>query len=464
MMTLALDPLLRRVSPIDTMTHVGRVVSAVGNVIEATLPNASVGAPCQLYPPGVTPVAAEVVGIRERSAILMPLGSTHGVAFGTRVEMGVRQYRVPSGRGIVGRVLDAVGEPIDGLGPLRGVRARPVSRTPLNPLDRRILCEPIATGIRSIDGLMTLAAGQRVAVVAGAGVGKTTLLTMIARHTSADITVLALIGERGGEVRQILQQLQRIPELASRLVVVASTSDEPAVRRVRAAWTATAIAEYFRSEGQNVLLLMDSMTRVAMAQREIGLAVGEAPATKGYPPSAFGLIPRLMERAGRTERGSITGIYTTLVEGDEIFDPVGDASIATADGHIVLSRALAEQGHFPAVDIRQSLSRTMNEFVPPEHIQGARTARRLLADREAATDLMSLGAYRPGANAAHDIALEVYPLLEQWLQQEENERAPLETTLRELERMRQAAEQAAAARGGRRGLGGPSAAPAGRTR
>lgn len=431
------EGLLRILEQEDTHRFVGNVVRVVGMTIEAVLPEARIGSLCHLEPPTGDRIEAEVVGFREGRVVLMPLGSLHGLSVGTRVVMEQRAPALLLGDGCLGRVLDGLGRPIDGRGPIGGTRPHTPAARPISPFARRGIETPLDLGVRALNGLVTSGEGQRLAVLAGAGVGKSTLLGMMARHTRADVAVVAMIGERGGEVQKFVQQdLFRLDVDAEHIVVVAATSDEPPAMRLRGAFTATAIAEYFRDRGQRVLLLMDSLTRVVMAQREIGLSVGEPPATRGYPPSAFAVIPTLLERAGVTEHGSITGIYTTLVEGDDdISDPVGDAVRATTDGHIVLSRDLAERGQYPAIDVVRSLSRTMNDIADPRHVEDARRFRALLRDLEAAEELRSLGAYREGSHPEYDRALRMREALRTYLEQSLETPASLDDAVVQLRRL-----------------------------
>ncbi|MFT4704476.1 MAG: flagellum-specific ATP synthase, partial [Bradymonadia bacterium] len=397
----------------------GHVTRVVGMAIEAILPRARIGSLCRIEPLGSPVIHAEVVGFRDDQVLLMPLGRLAGLSVGTRVVLEATAHQTMVGDGCLGRVVDGLGRPIDGGPEIRDAEPYSPPSAPISPFARRGISTPMDLGVRAINGLMTSGEGQRLAVLAGAGVGKSTLLGMMARHTAADVAVVAMIGERGGEVQKFVKDdLFRCDVDAGRIIVVAATSDEPPAMRLRAAFTATTIAEYFRDRGQRVLLLMDSLTRVVMAQREIGLSIGEPPATRGYPPSAFALIPTLLERAGTTESGSITGIYTTLVEGDDsIADPVGDAVRATTDGHIVLSRDLAERGVYPAIDVSKSLSRSMNDLVTEEHADAARIVRGVIRDLESAEELQSLGAYRPGQQREYDAAIAAKPALRDYLTQ-----------------------------------------------
>ncbi len=432
-MSLDLESITTSIEEAETFRYVGRVTRVVGMLVEGVLPCARIGATCRIEPPGASAVLAEVVGLKEDRVILMPLGNRQGLSVGTRITMTAADATIAVGRSCLGRVLNGMGEPIDGAGPLRDTRPVPLIAPPINPLKRRGIEKTIDLGVKAINGLLTLGEGQRVAVLAGTGVGKSTLMGMIARNSDADVAVVALIGERGREVQEFVDEELRVAGVdTSRVVVVAATSDESPALRLRAAYTATAIAEFFRDCGDRVLLLMDSLTRVVMAQREIGLSVGEPPATRGYPPSAFAVIPQLLERTGLNDRGSITAIYTALIETEDFDDPVADAVRGTTDGHIVLSRRLAEAGQYPAIDVSRSLSRLMNHLVDTEHQRLARRFRTLLTNYEAADELISLGAYRQGTNPTYDQALERIGSLRAFLSQSPEQAISLEETLTEL--------------------------------
>lgn len=412
------NALLGQIRQTDTFKYQGRVTRVVGMMVEGILPNASIGETCSLLPTNRPPVLAEIVGLADGRALMMPLGTSHGLTVGTPITRTYGDHQLTVGPGVLGRVLDGLGRPIDGRGDLADVVFIEPPRQTMNPLKRRPITKTLDLGVRAINGLLTLGEGQRIAIVAGAGVGKSTLLGMMARNTDADVAVVALIGERGREVQEFVENdLKMGHGGAQHVCVVAATGDESPAMRLRAAFTANAIAEYFRSKGLRVLLLMDSLTRVVMAQREVGLSVGEPPATRGYPPSAFAVIPRLLERAGMGETGSITAIYTTLVEGDDPDDPVGDAVRGTTDGHIVLSRKLAQMGQYPAIDVTQSVSRLMRNIVPPDHFLVAQKFRELLVDMQGADELVSLGAYRRGTNPRYDMALNMAPRLRSYLAQ-----------------------------------------------
>ncbi|HEY8493004.1 MAG TPA: FliI/YscN family ATPase [Myxococcota bacterium] len=411
----------------------GRVRAVVGSIVESDGPPAAqVGAVCRIEPEaGGAGFSAEVVGFREGRFLLMPLEAQHGVAPGWRVSLRQTRPRVPAGPALLGRVLDGLGRPIDGGPPLPPVATTPLHRAPEPALGRPRVVEPLDLGVRALNALLTAGRGGRFGIFAGSGVGKSTLLGQVARFTACDVAVIALIGERGREVRDFLER-DLGPGLA-RSVVVVATSDEAPTLRVRAALAATAIAERFRDEGRHVLLLMDSVTRFCTALREIGLAAGEPPATRGYPPSMWSALPALLERAGTGVRGgSVTGIYTVLVEGDDPLEPVADAARSLLDGHVVLSRELAERGHFPAIDVLASVSRVMADVVPRSHLRLARRAREALAVLRQAADLIATGAYQPGADPAIDAARRLEEPLRRFLVQEPGERADFATSLAAL--------------------------------
>ena len=396
----------------------GKVRSAAGLVIEASGLDAAIGDLCVIRTPGddIAPVEAEVVGVRGDSALLMPLGEPTGLRAGSLVERAARPHTVPVGDALLGRVIDAAGRPIDGRGPLALTENRAVRAQPPSPLDRQLIDAPLKTGVRAIDGLLTFAKGQRVGIFAGSGVGKSTLLGTIAARSEADVNVIALIGERGREVREFVQDTLG-DEVLARSVVVAVTGDQAALARVKGALVATAVAEHFRDEGRDVLLMMDSVTRVAQAQREIGLAAGEPPTTRGYTPSVFALLPRLLERAGPGAQGTITGLFTVLVDGGDLDEPVADAVRGILDGHIVLSRELADAGHFPAIDVPASVSRTMNRVTAPPQQDAARQVRALLAAYRQVEPLVRVGAFEPGQDPAADRAVALHPDITAFLRQ-----------------------------------------------
>ncbi|NNF58191.1 MAG: FliI/YscN family ATPase [Rhodothermaceae bacterium] len=404
----------------------GRIRSVVGLLVEATGLEVALGELCYLHEtriPGGRRVKAEVVGVRGETTVLIPLEETVGLRAGGLVEPAQLPLTISVGAGLLGRVIDANGRPIDGKGPLRLDARQPVHCDPPSPLARRLIQEPLPTGVRAIDAMLTLGKGQRVGIFAGSGVGKSTLLGMIAHRAQADVNVIALIGERGREVREFVEDTLGEDDL-KRSVVVAVTGDQAAMSRVKGASVAMAIAEHFRDAGQDVLLMMDSVTRVAMAQREIGLAVGEPPTTRGYTPSVFALLPRLLERAGPGAHGTITGIFTVLVDGGDMDEPVADATRGILDGHIVLSRTLAQAGHFPSIDVLQSVSRVMPRVATAEHQQTADEARRLLAAYAKVEDLLRVGAYERGQDRETDRAVAAHAPLMAFLRQRMDEAPP----------------------------------------
>ncbi|MBO6586855.1 MAG: FliI/YscN family ATPase [Gracilimonas sp.] len=405
---------------LNQVKRFGKVSSIIGTIIECTGLEASVGEVYGIHTVMDTIVPAEVVGLKEGKTLLMPYDRVVGMKAGCKVESMGQSLNVPVGFEMLGRVVDTNAEPIDGKGQIRVTGQMPVHNDPPAPLDRAPINDIMFTGIRALDALNTVGTGQRIGLFAGSGVGKSVLMGMIAKHSSADINVIALIGERGREVQEFIQDTLGEEGLA-RSVVVAATSDSAAMSRVKGAFTATAIAEYFRDQGKNVLLMMDSVTRVAMAQREIGLASGEPPTTKGYTPSVFTILPKLLERPGKTHKGSITGLYTVLVDNDDMNEPIADAVRSILDGHIVLSRRLAHKNHYPAIDILESISRVMTKIVTPEQRQIAMKARELLATYREAEDLINIGAYVKGSNPKIDESIKKHPGLESFLIQDLNE-------------------------------------------
>lgn len=399
-----------------TIKLTGKVTQVVGLVIESQGPTVSVGELCYITPktPDAAPIPAEVVGFRESFVMMMPIGEMQGVGPGCEVVAAQKTLRVKVGEELLGRVLDGLGNPMDGLGPILSKKEYPLQAPPPAPLNRPRINQSLYVGVRAVDGLITMGEGQRIGIMAGSGVGKSTLLSMIARNTEADISVIALVGERGREVRDFIERDLGEAGL-KRAVVVVATSDQPALVRIKGAMTGTAIAEYFRDQGHKVILMMDSVTRFAMAQREVGLTIGEPPATRGYTPSVFALLPRLLERAGTSERGSITGIYTVLVDGDDMNEPIADAVRSILDGHIVLSRAIAAQNHFPAIDVLASVSRVMNEVVTDKHLQAAQNMRALMAVYKDAEDLIHIGAYVKGSSKRIDMAISKIDAINQFL-------------------------------------------------
>ena len=382
----------------------GRVANLIGLVVEATGLDAEVGEICHVDAGrNGAAVPAEVVGFREARTLLMPLGEMHGIGPGKRVTATGMNFRVPVGEGLLGRVIDGLGRLIDGAGEAAVGRTRPTTARPPDPLERCPIRDRVSLGVRALDALVPCGRGQRLGIFAGSGVGKSSLLGMIAHATSADVNVICLVGERGREVREFVER--DLGSALERSVVVVATSDEPALVRIKAAFTATTIAEHFRDQGADVMLMMDSITRFAMAQREVGLAIGEPPATRGYTPSVFALLPRLLERAGTSRAGSITGLYTVLVDGDDMSEPIADAVRAILDGHVVLSRELAHAGHYPAIDVLQSVSRLVGEVVTEDVREAGQRLRWLLAAYQAKEDLISIGAYQEGSDPAVDTAI-----------------------------------------------------------
>lgn len=430
---LDLDALTRRLDALPPFVRQGKVTQVVGLVVEASVPGVHVGSLCEIHAADGRPVVAEVVGFRNETALLMPLGDVGGVRMGSAVRPRTSLARVNVGESLLGRVIDGLGRPLDGRPPPPCPESVPLYAEPLNPMRRPPIDQPMWLGIRAIDGLITCGRGQRVGIMAGSGVGKSVLLGMMARNASSDVNVIAMIGERGREVRTFIEKTLGAEGLA-RSVVVAATSDTSPLVRVRGAWLATAIAEFFRDRGAHVLLLMDSVTRFAMAQREIGLAVGEPPTTRGYPPSVFALLPKLLERAGTHARaGSITGFYTVLVEADDLNDPIGDSVRSILDGHIVLSRDLAARNHYPAIDVLASASRVMDDVTTAAHRRAAGTVRELLAAYRRAEDLINIGAYQKGANPVIDRAVDRIGAIEALLRQGMDEREAPEAVRRRLE-------------------------------
>lgn len=409
--------------------YMGTVTKIVGLMIESEGPIVEIGELCKIFPSkSATPVMGEVVGFSAEKVLLMPLGDMAGIAPGSTVLALGHQLDVDVSTALLGRVLDGMGQPIDDQFKPAAEKRYRANNDPPNPLLRAKITTPVSLGIRAIDSLLTVGRGQRVGIFAGSGVGKSTLLGMIARNTSADINVIALVGERGREVREFIEN-DLGPEGLRRSVVVVSTSDKPALVRVKAALIATSIAEYFRDLGKNVLLMMDSVTRFSMAQREIGLAVGEPPVTRGYPPSVFAVLPRLLERAGNSDKGSITGLYTVLVDGDDFNEPISDAARGILDGHIILSRKLAAKGHFPAIDVMGSASRVMANIVPEQHLKDSMGFKELLATYNASEDLISIGAYAKGSNPQIDRAIDKHPSYTEFLRQRTHESQTLEESV-----------------------------------
>jgi len=409
----------------------GSVVRVAGMTVESQGPPVGIGEVCEIYLADGRRVPAEVVGFRQEHLLLLPLEAIDGISPRDAVVPQPLPRCITVGDGLLGRVVDALGRPIDGKGPIVGDDQRAIEGAATPPMKRERITEPLGFGIRVIDGLLTCGKGQRMGVFAGSGVGKSTVLGEIARSSEADVNVVALVGERGREVREFLEECLG-PEGLARSVVVVATSDGSPIQRVKAAFTAIAVAEHFRDKGKDVLFMMDSVTRFAYAQREIGLAAGEPPTTKGYCPSVFSMLPKLTERLGRSEKGSITGVVTILVEGDDLSDPVADAMRSLLDGHIVLSRPLAEVGHYPAVDILQSLSRLMDAVITKEHLLAAQRFRAIYATYRGAEDLINIGAFAPGSNRRIDRAISLIDRVNDFLIQPVRSRTGFDETVRQL--------------------------------
>ncbi len=426
-----LSQLSNKLDDTKLSSNYGHITRVVGLIIESKGPEVSIGELCLIKNKSKT-VEAEVVGFEDNRVLLMPIGEMEGINPGARVIATGEKLKVKVGEKMLGQVLNGIGEPImDDSNILTGLAERPVDRQPPNPLERKRITEPLSLGIKSIDGLLTVGRGQRVGIFAGSGVGKSTLLGMAARNTEADINVIGLVGERGREVREFIER-DLGQEGLERSIVVVATSDKPALVRVKAAQITTAIAEYFRDKGQDVLLMMDSVTRVAMALREVGLATGEPPATRGYPPSVFARLPRLLERTGTNAKGTITALYTVLVEGDDFNEPVSDTVRGILDGHIDLSRELASRNHYPAIDVLSSVSRVMTEIADDEHLEAAGELKKMLADYRESEDLINIGAYEPGSNPDVDRALENIDQINDFLHQGITEKTDFENTVNQL--------------------------------
>jgi flagellum-specific ATP synthase len=431
-MDSTLRAVAERIQEASALRMIGDVRDVIGLVVESRGPaGVAVGDVCLIRTGGIA-IEAEVIGFRAGRVLLMPLGHLSGVEVGSEVIPLGRPLSVRVGDDVLGRVLDGLGRPLDGKPPVAGRAWALVHRTPPNPLSRPPIHSPLWTGVRAVDGCLTLGRGQRIGIMSGSGVGKSTLLGMLARGAQVDTVVVCLVGERGREVNEFIEG--HVASSLARAAVIVATSDEPPLVRATAPLVATAVAEWFRDQGHEVLLLMDSVTRWMMAMREVGLASGEPPATRGYTPSAFAQLPRLLERAGTAPRGCITALYTVLVEGDDVMDPVADAARSILDGHIVLSRQLAERGWYPPIDILQSLSRVMPLVTTAEHRGLAADVRDCLAALREAEDLLNLGAYSPGANPRIDRARKLLPALEQFLRQEAGECTPPDETLASLRR------------------------------
>lgn len=427
--------LLNEIDTIDTYKRYGKVTRVVGLMIESKGPESSIGDLCYIHVgKRRKPIKAEVVGFRDENIILMPFTNISEISPGSIVEATSKPLQVKVGSGLIGKVVDSLGYPLDESPLPKGLANVPTDQMPPNPMERPPIDEDIEVGVRMIDSLLTVGKGQRVGIFAGSGIGKSTLMGMIARNSKADLNVIALIGERGREVREFIER-DLGPEGLKRSVVIVATSDQPALMRIKGAYTATAIAEYFRNKGLDVMFMMDSVTRVAMAQREIGLAIGEPPTTKGYTPSVFAILPKLLERTGTNQYGSITAFYTVLVDGDDMNEPIADTVRGILDGHFVMDRSLANKGQFPAVNVLKSVSRVMNQIVPEEHRSSAERIRDLLATYINSEDLINIGAYKRGSSREIDDAILFYPKIINFLKQGTHEKVTKDESIFALERL-----------------------------
>ncbi len=431
--TFSLAKYQRCVDTACTLQANGKVTNIVGLVIEAQGPVSRLGTICDIYTKGDShKISAEVLGFKDNKVLMMPLAEIRGIGPGCPIVARQQRAVIPVGPGLLGRVIDGLGNPIDNKGPIAAEREYPIYGTPINPLSRKRISKPLDLGIRAINGLLSVGCGQRLGIFAGSGVGKSVLLGMIARKTSADVNVIALIGERGREVNEFIEK-ELGKEGLERSVIVVATSDHLPLIRMRGAFIATSIAEFFRDQGRHVNLMMDSVTRFAMAQREIGLALGEPPTTKGYTPSVFTLLPKLCERAGTSaNRGTITGLYTVLVEGDDTNEPIADALRAILDGHINLTRDLATQNHYPAIDVLSSISRVMDDIINPEQRRYANQLKETLAIYRKAEDLINIGAYVAGSNPKIDFAIEMIEKINRYLKQDIDETTPFNESISQL--------------------------------
>ena len=422
----------RTLEKMDSLERAGRVTKIVGLAVEATGPASRIGDICYMHTlDGARSVQAEIVGFREGQTLLMPFGSVEGIGLGSYVVYTGKSLRVPVGDALVGRILDALGNPFDDLPEPKIDAWYPADSAPPNPLTRERIKEVLPLGVKAIDSMLTVGRGQRLGIFAGSGVGKSTLLGMMARYAVADINVIVLVGERGREVRDFIEKDLGEEGLRKSVLVIA-TSDQPALLRLKCAMTGTAVAEYFRDQGKKVLLLMDSLTRFAMAQREIGMAAGEPPVSRGFPPSVFAILPKLLERSGMSDKGSITGLYTVLVEGDDMNEPISDTVRGILDGHIVLSRAIANSNHYPPIDVLGSVSRVMPDIVTKEHLEEFGTMKNMIAVYREAEDLINIGAYREGANPEIDRSVKLHNPIQNFLKQDMLEHYSFEETLEML--------------------------------
>lgn len=426
------DNYLDIIKKTKTIKEIGKITEIIGLTIESDGPKSSIGDLCYIYNDyNDVPTMAEVVGFKKDKILLMPLGSPDGIRPGAHVVNTGGAMKIGVGNQLIGRVLDGLGRPIDTLGDIRFSEFRSTRADAINPLKRKRISEPLALGIKSVDGFATVGKGQRMGIFAGSGVGKSTTLGMMAKNTSADLNVIALVGERGREVKEFIEEILGA-EGMKRSIVIAATSEQPSLVKIKAAFVATTIAEYFRDKGMDVLFMLDSVTRIAMAQREVGLAIGEPPATRGYTPSVFAMMPKLMERAGTTENGTITGLYTVLVEGDDFNEPISDTARSILDGHIVLSRALAHKNHYPAIDVLQSLSRVMGDVTQEEHRRAAGAIRNLLAVHAKNEDLINIGAYVNGSDPVCDKAIALMGQIDGFLKQTVKEKIEYDNIVNSL--------------------------------
>jgi len=429
-----LNPYIHQVNNISLLPWTGEIVELVGMLVASRGPAVAVGDFCEVLSSSGRRIRTQVIGFRNGMVLSMPLEEIDGIQLHDPIIARDRDSRIAVGPDLIGRVVDGFGQPIDKKPRIRPAAHYALYRPPGSPMDREHIVEPVSTGIRAIDMMMPVGKGQRMGIIGGSGVGKSTLLGLMARHNSADVTVIALIGERNREVRAFLEH-ELGPDGSKRSVVVCSTSDRPAPLRVRACFVALAIAEYFRDQGLSVLLIMDSVTRLAMAQREIGLAAGEPPSQKGYTPSVFNLLPRVLERAGNFQNGSITGFFTVLVEGDDFNEPICDAARSILDGHIILSRRLAAAGHYPAIDVLNSISRLSSQLTGPEHKAAAGKIRQALSAYEESRDLIELGAYSAGSNPRLDAAIRMRSEITDFLKQDSSSNAVVSESLERMERI-----------------------------
>lgn len=431
------DPYLDALDTCDCLSLEGRITKVVGLVAEGQGLGMSIGSLCLVETDDKCTIRAEVVGFKEDSVLLMPYGDTRGIRSGSRISFLNKSPQVDVSDGFLGRVIDGLGMPLDGKGGIKAVRQYPLYGHPMNPMLRASIRERMDVGIAAVNGLVPLGRGQRIAIIAGSGVGKSILMGMMTRHTAADVTVIGLIGERGREVKEFVEETLG-PDGMKKAVVVAATSDSPPLVRMRGAYLATTLAEYFRDQGKHVLLIIDSVTRFAMSSRDVGLAAGEPPTSRGYTPSFFAKIPVLLERAGSVQNsGSITGIYTVLVEGDDLNDPVGDTVRSIVDGHIVLSRKLANRGHYPAIDVLESVSRVMRDVIDPEHLALREKTIDILSAYQGAEDMITIGAYVDGSDPRIDQAKKLMPGIQQFLRQDISQKISYEMSLDQLKKVYQ---------------------------